>query len=154
MCFNVTSSCRKAKIAKKDILVFKKLKKYRLGQGVWVSPFQNYTYNFNNLTEYFSDKPLKIESPLSLKKIFHGIHCYRKVSQRRESNFNYIYECNIFLAIIPKGTKYFFNRYETVSEKIIFLGKLEKEFFKLNKEERLKEIKKVFKNKFDLTFEV
>ena len=102
------------KTAKEDIVCFKILKRPKKGKaGKYKAPFMDFTYNLNR-TKTYSVPKFTYGIP-DRRFIYAGIHThvYRGQATYQKSNDEVIKEC-----IIPKGTRYYENRYEYVSLKI------------------------------------
>ncbi len=150
MCFHISYECPDAKIAKNDILVFKLLEKTpKTKKGIYYSPFKGYRYNFNKQKEFKSKNYIR---PEYYYRVNEGIHCYRKIK-----TFGNIESSKYVVSIIPKGTRYYYNNEETVSDKIICLGIINNshKFSSLSKKKQLEEITKFVNNKdYNLSFKV
>ncbi len=109
MCF-LTSKSSRAKIAKEDIVCYKCL----MGSVSPVYPFQ---YHKNKITPHVPI--IKQWSQWQKKwKIIHGYHSYKTRRMAEHSGYSY---STIREFIIPKGTRYYSNRTEYVSERIIMI---------------------------------
>lgn len=117
MCFQLQNKNSRIRIAKEDIVVFK------VGRG---KKYFNCLYQF-----YFKYKKDKLQKKVELipllswngsyKYINSGYHSYRNLDNTEDNMFLYSRK-KIGIFIIPKGTKYYQNRREIVSETIKFKG--------------------------------
>lgn len=146
MCFILDDNDKAApRVAKEDLVVFKYLLNSYKGKNILKSPYRDFLYDFNKQKSWyqkFSDtelKKLKFDKCLNI-----GLHSYTYKNVPIE-----LYSIWA-VCIIPKGTKYFVNKNtgEAISEKIIYLGRLNKRPYNLS--QFLKELRKLTKYKYKL----
>ena len=116
MCFYLQTKNRKMKIATEDILCLKQLNR----EGHYYNAIHYYIPYF---TEY-RKTPLELEVEnfsRSSNQINKGLHTFCHTNARNYQEFNKYYRRYTFKAIIPKGTKFYYNsdKGEYVSLKII-----------------------------------
>lgn len=111
MCFFISEKYSKEKIAKKDIVCYKRLKINPTGN--FLSPYQKKPYKLNIL--YRSRLELS-----SYHTIDVGIHSY-SCKKRATRLLNRVRGEVLVKSIIPKGSRYYYNqiRHEYVSNRII-----------------------------------
>ena len=120
MCFEIHPDYPEALIAKRDILCYKVLNQNKLRDDI-SSPFQ--------LDPYFSKSSQDITVTKTVKKIqrfdsaiYEGLHTFSNYLRTWEWSRDTF---GVYFAIIPKGTKYYYNsnKKEYVSEKLIVYRK-------------------------------
>ena len=112
MCFFIHKNHTKEKIAKKDIVCYKRLIKYENG---FFSPYMATHYNLNKLYK----SKLKGQFFCNRNVIETGLHSY-SYKKEAKSWLRKPYEI-LAKGIIPKGSKYYYNPtlHEYVSNQII-----------------------------------
>lgn len=116
MCFIVSKGKNsRSKIATKNIVCYKKSSQY------WGEKKSNFNPPYYSSFQYYVNKRTpKVRLIKFSGEINEGYHSYNNVEWVRCSN------SRVGKFIIPKGTRYFKNPYEYVSETLIFKGWLTK----------------------------
>lgn len=107
MCFTVDYNHPKAKIAENDIQCYKVLKTEidRRGRQIFKAPYRsNFRYDIGYL--YCQDKPLRVNRNSFSTKISQGLYSYSTFKKAKEDKD---WRKVICRAIIPKGTRYYYN---------------------------------------------
>lgn len=103
-----------AQVATEDIVVYKNL---HIRNKKLISPYYEHRYKIKEC--YTVDIPVpKWDTMYQCYVIEQGLHAYRKKYSTRGSNYL------TYIAIIPKGSTYFMNRDEIVSNKLIITKRL------------------------------
>ncbi len=114
MCFYIDKEiCPKALIAEKDIRVYKQMA-FNKHANLLISPIQEFEY-----------KPNRIYKTSLIKEvvfIHQGFHAFRNLI--RCSSWTLSMAIVLCEFIIPKGSKYYFNDKEIVSNKIYWTGRV------------------------------
>lgn len=116
MCY-VLKENEESKIADKDIVVYKII----CSDG---TPLHNYKegFKYNFLSRFFCKKVnIKVQKSHKENIIFEGYHSYRSLEYAKGIR---VYSTIIRKFIIPKGTKYYCNNNEYVSERILMRNKI------------------------------
>lgn len=121
MCFSISDKFSKAKIATQDILVVKKGRiknedTFRENDKVFISSIRVYEYKQN-----------KLQPKIRLKMIdegaiYRGYHAYWKYYITRIDNLLFLYGDTyhkLGLFKIPKGSRYYINRYDSLNCEIV-----------------------------------
>lgn len=125
MCFDkvMNGKYEDVQVATEDIKCYKKL--YLSTYGNIISPYQGMKYFSVNTKESKVIKKAKfVKNHKSHGTIYNGLHTY----SNKKIALNNSGEKRLYDAIIPKGTKYYYNpsRHEYVSEKLIVYNKIKK----------------------------
>lgn len=125
MCFNKVNigKYKDVQVAKHNIKCYKDLEYNRNSQVV--SPYRIMVYFEKNSKEHKVIKEATFYRYHELSNELHeGLHTY---SNRKFANYD-SFAGNIYDAIIPKGTRYYYNKYnhEYISEKLIVYNKIKK----------------------------
>ncbi len=117
MCFKIDKEkCPLAVKAKKDIRVYKLLE-YFPSFGGLKTPFQYYKYTPKEICQ--------ADFYISSSQIHQGFHAYiSKKGIKKAINDGYYWRSCICEFIIPKGSKYYFNDEEIVSDKTYWTGRV------------------------------
>ena len=110
MCFTLRKGVHKASIAKEDIVVFKGLKDI---MGIIQSPYQYSRYTLGRT------KTATLQRTRAIGSIDHGLH-----SCKRYSDVQY-HGHHVYMAIIPRGSYYYENPREYVSNKLKVIGRVD-----------------------------
>lgn len=109
------------KIALTNLYVIKVLENYN---GQLMSPFQEFQYSINTL---YSQKIIVEDSKQSLKNFFdieYGLHSCT-VNGLRYMQLVQFYNSELYLAKIPRGSLYYKDSSEVVSNNLIILNKID-----------------------------
>lgn len=127
MCFVTTSSARIAKTARKNILAYKLLKNISATGGS--SPFQNLRWSVGKTVK----SRLKTKLSYNGENINEGLHCFKT----KTGALNYFYykkdKHKLVPVLIPKGSKYYENNTQIVSNQMILLSNDAQSFDKVAK---------------------
>ena len=112
MCFIVTN--KRVKIAKKNIVCYKVSTFRQQGK------LSTFTPCYQNCFTYIKNEPTtKVELMIKYGEIHRGYHSYITLKACRDVSYR---KTRIGKFIIPKGTRYYENEDEYVSETLIFKG--------------------------------
>ena len=120
MCFFLSTANKKPKGAKKDLICYKTFyTQYDPGSSPrYLSPYREFEYELNKVYRIFMWlKFPKEKKNLKNELINRGFHSYITLKTCYEDGYD------VFKCIIPKGSKYFKNRTEYVSNRIKILEK-------------------------------
>lgn len=115
MCFTISEKFPKPLVAKRDITCYKLV----FGKGEWrtrtgyEAACQRYAYYPGRRTKRVVIKPLIVE-----KNIYEGYHSYRSLKVVKLEKREWYENLVIIKLIIPKGTLYYKNDREYVSERL------------------------------------
>ena len=121
MCFKVSEKFPKPLVAKRDITCYKLV----FGKGEWSahtgyeSACQRYAYYPGRTTKRVVIKPCIVE-----KNIYEGYHSYRSLKVVKKEKARWYDGLVTIKLIIPKGTTYYKNDREYVSERLKCIGPL------------------------------
>lgn len=115
MCFSTRPSVSVAKTATKNILAYKLLKDISPTGGS--SPFHDLKWEVGKPVK----APLKTKLDYSCQSINEGLHCFKT----KRGAMNYLYKRDghkLVPVLIPKGSKYYENNTQIVSNQMILLS--------------------------------
>jgi len=115
MCFNTRPTVKKAKVAKSDIIAFKLMK--NLTNMSAESPFQSKRWNVAEPVT----ASLKIDLRYAGEKVEEGLHAFKSVAQARAYEFREMHH-KVVPVMIPKGSHYYENITQFVSNQMVLLG--------------------------------
>ena len=129
MCFYIDAKHPDVKIANKDIICVKRLCKNKgvLGESLYVSPYQEYSYISNFLYSnsvigwpFIERKSFKFEFKYVINIGYHTYSSFAKANDWCAGDEVLVWY------IIPEGSKYYYNEYneEYVSNQIILKGEI------------------------------
>lgn len=124
MCFNVSVKNQKPLVAKRDITCYKLV----FNKGEWgnhngyEAACQEYAYYLGRTTKRVVIKPTERTEQLPI--ILKGYHSYRSLKVLKEEQLKWHSDLIPMKMIIPKGTIYYKNDREYVSERLKCIGLL------------------------------
>lgn len=121
MCFAISEKYPNALVAKRDITCYKLV----FNKGEWYShsgyeaACQRYAYYPGKTT-----KRVQIVPVLESQYIYRGYHSYRSLKVLKEEQKRWNEDLVPIKLVIPKGTLYYKNEWECVSERLKCIGPL------------------------------